>query len=169
MQKIKKLRIINFLLFYIGWYFAVKFHNLLAAGLVIFLAYISSMIMSYKMRELIIIIVLALLGCISDVISYTCDLYSFTYTKHLLVVNNVWLISLWILFLTTFNGSLKQFKNTNIYLLSMFGFLGGISSYFLANKLNVIYFPAGNLSLIYIGMIWAIVFPCLYKAYHRIL
>lgn len=161
--------LINFLFFYFGWYIAIISHNLIAAVIVLLLAIVNSKIMRYKNREIIIIILLSILGCLSDMIFYHCSIYSFTYTKHLFILNNLWLISLWLLFLTTFNGSLRMFRNHKIYVLSFMGFFGGVLSYFFAYKLNIIFFPNVFLSLLYIGITWSIIFPCLYKAYFKML
>lgn len=162
-------KLINFLLFYFGWYISVTFHNIYAAAIVISVALVSSIIMSYKYKEIIIIIGLAILGSLSDAIAYKFGIYSFTYSNKFLILDNVWLISLWILFLATFNGSLIFLKRAKLYTLSCIGFLGGVFSYFLAFKLGTINFPDTFLSLFYIGIIWSCVFPVLYKAYHRIL
>lgn len=168
-RKIVIKKLINILLFYVGWYIAVIFHNIYAAVIVLVLAFMNIIVMRYNYKEAIIIFVLAVLGSTSDAIMHNLGVYSFAYTNKFFILDNLWLLSLWIIFLTTFNSSLVFLKNFKIYWLCIMGFLGGAFSYFIAFKLKVINFPDILLSLFYIGMIWSCIFPALYKAYQRIL
>lgn len=126
-------------------------------------------IMRYNYKEIIVIITLSILGCMTDAIMYALDIYSFSYTKQFFILDNIWLISLWVIFLTTFNSSLNFLKNVKTYFLSIIGFFGGVFSYFLAFKLKVITFSNIYLSLFYISIIWLCIFPALYKGYQRII
>lgn len=130
--------ILNLIVFYVGWCVGVLQHNTYAAVIVLSLAMLNALIMHYKTRELIMIFALAILGCMSDVVAYSCGLYAFTYTSVMFTSGNLWLVSLWLLFLTTFNSSLKILLGTKIYILSLIGFLGGMASYFVASKMHTI-------------------------------
>lgn len=155
----------NFLLFYVGWYICVSMHNIVAATIGLTIAILNIIIMRYDGKEVLIILGLALFGLLSEALAYLLDIYRFTYVDNFIDAQNLWLVTLWILFMTTFGGSLQFIKKYSILILAILGLVGGVLSYYFAYKLNAIYFNSSIFSLIYIGIVWAVLFPILFKIY----
>lgn len=158
----------NSLLFYVGWFICVVTHNASGAVLGCIIAVINILLMRYKKLEVSLILGLAMCGLLNDAIAYKLNIFKFNYTENFISIQNLWLLSLWILFLSTFNGCLSYFKKCHINILILFGMIGGAFSYYLASKMNAISF-INWWSLIYIAIDWAILFPLLFKTYHNIL
>lgn len=158
-------KIYNFLLFYVGWYICVSMHNILGAIIGLVIAVLNILIMRYDAKEIVLIFVLSLCGLLSEVLAYTLDVYKFTYVDNFIDAQNLWLVSLWILFMTTFGGSLKWLHKYSTPLLAILGLVGGVLSYYFAYMLDAIYFNRSIFSLIYIGIVWSILFPILFKVY----
>jgi hypothetical protein len=142
-------------------------HNILAAFITLAIAVFSIILMRYKPKEILLIFALALCGLLNDALSHGLKVYGFTTTKDFFDIQNSWLLSLWILFMTTFGGSmafLKKFPTSALMILGMFG---GAISYYFAYKLNAIYFADISWNLLYIAMNWLILFPILFKIYYK--
>jgi len=70
-----------------------------------------------------------------------------------------WIVALWLVFATTFNVSLKWFKN-HLSIVSLFGLIGGPVAYYAGSKFGALTLtPIKGLTAIAIG--WAVLMPIL--------
>lgn len=163
------LKIINIALFYIGWVLCGLYHNFNIALIVLSLALINVLICNYQTKEIFLIFLLAFLGLLNDALAASFEIFEFTYAPSLLNWSNIWLFSLWVIFLTTFNSSLGFMKRYNLAILSICGTIGGTVSYYSALKIGVLNAKDLPRTIIYLIINWAILFPLLYRIYFKLL
>ncbi len=161
-------KILNISLFYIGWILCGIYHNFAIALIVLAVALINILICNYKPKEVFLILLLAFCGLLNDILSASLDVFEFAHAPSVLSWSNLWLLSLWILFLTTFNCSLKFLHRYNMAILSVCGAIGGTVSYYSAMKLGVLNTKELHRSIIYLLINWAILFPLLYRIYYKL-
>lgn len=163
------IKIVNFVLFYFGWFICIAWHNLAACIACLAICLANALIMRYKSKEILIIILIALLGYTNDWIATSLGIFNFSNSQKYYSLQNLWLLSLWLLFITTFNASLNFIKPYKTLTLGLLGCLSGLISYYSGIRFEV--FTTDNIlfSLIYIGVNWMFLFPLLFRLYHRLL
>ncbi len=162
-------KLINFILFYVGWVLCIFYHSFNIGLIVLCLALISALVSNYKPKEMGLILLLAGVGFLNDLLAVSFRIFEFSYTKTFLEWSNIWLFSLWVIFLTTFNSSLALFKRYNLAIISVAGAIGGTISYYAALQVGVIYTQDISRTVTYLIINWAILFPLLYRSYFKLL
>ncbi len=157
---------LNFLIFYAAWYICVSQNNLVAGLIGLLLAALNIVIIRIKPKEIFIILALGMCGFLTDALAFHLKVFEFVDGRRFFISQNLWLYSLWVIFLTTFSGSLSFLKGYKWHTLLFLGMTGGIISYFTAYKLRVITFPNEAISLTYIAVNWAIIFLLFFRVYY---
>ncbi len=162
--KLLILRIINFLLYYGGWFICVKeaaYGNPIAGTIMIGIVLIYNLIISKApLVDAILILTVSLLGTIIDTTYVLTNVIVFKSTY----ANWPWLAPMWItvlwgLFATTLNNSL-YFLKKYWWLTFPGGAITGAATYAFIVELDAAVFPVSKqFSLITIGLVWALVFP----------
>lgn len=130
-------KIINFIIFQTGWLVAVYYHNDVAALFCILLAIFNFSFSEHRF------LASCLLGFILTLIGLTND-YALVYFKIISFPNQhfnilpFWLISIWLLFISTLDSSLGWLSKTNIFILCLVSGVGGALSYCAGAKLGAI-------------------------------
>lgn len=119
--------ICNYLVFLPGWFVCMYYHNLPASllGLALFAVNIA---MTGKFKKyLLLTVIIAIFGYLSDVLILLGNVYRMTGSP----ANNLWIISVWLLFASTFSFSLKFFTKINIILQFLIaGAIGNVTYFF---------------------------------------
>lgn len=160
-------RIINFILFYVGWFLCVFYHSFNIGLIVLSLALINILICKYNFKEIFLIFLLAGVGFFNDMIAASCKVFEFTYSSSSFEWSNIWMFSLWVMFLTTFNSSLAFLNKYNLVIISVCGAISGSISYYASLKIGVINTDDVHKTIIYFVINWAIIFPLLYRIYFK--
>ena len=158
-----KFKIINFLLFQIGWFILIlgaawdKTFIAVLLGLVILAIHIS--MIDQKINELKLLLIAGVIGFLFDgfiqyyqFIIYNSPGWSFPLTP-------IWIIMLWMIFAITLNHSLVWLKN-RISLSAIFGAIGGPLAYLAGEKLGAIIITQ-QLSLVLLSIGWSLITPFL--------
>jgi len=158
-----KFKIINFLLFQIGWFILIlgaawdKTFIAVLLGLVILAIHIS--MIDQKINELKLLLIAGVIGFLFDgfiqyyqFIIYNSPGWSFPLTP-------IWIIMLWMIFAITLNHSLVWLKN-RISLSVIFGAIGGPLAYLAGEKLGAIIITQ-QLSLVLLSIGWSLITPFL--------
>ena len=158
-----KFKIINFLLFQIGWFILIlgaawdKTFIAVLLGLVILAIHIS--MIDQKLNELKLLLIAGVIGFLFDgfiqyyqFIIYNSPGWSFPLTP-------IWIIMLWMIFAITLNHSLVWLKN-RISLSVIFGAIGGPLAYLAGEKLGAIIITQ-QLSLVLLSIGWSLITPFL--------
>ncbi len=102
----------------------------------------------------------ALIGCLFDQLGYSLGWVSFNYHHQWQMLIPLWMIGLWLAFACTLNVSMAWLSN-KLWLAAVLGAIFGPISYVIANRLSVVNFPYQSLSMLWIGVEWAILMPLL--------
>jgi len=158
-----KFKIINFILFQIGWFILILgaawdktfISVLLGLGIIA----IHLLMIDQKLSELKLLFIAGLIGFLFDgfiqyyqFIIYNSPGWSFPLTP-------IWIIILWMIFAITLNHSLVWLKK-RIILSSIFGAIGGPLAYLAGEKLGAIMITQ-QLSLVLLSIGWALITPLL--------
>lgn len=154
------MKLINFVLFQLGWFIAV-WGAAQQEGTLSFLAILA--ILSYhilraqqKKEELFLLFTVMLLGFLFDQCLLSFDLVR--YQSELIThMTPIWIVGLWGLFATTLNLSLSWLKK-NTALAVLFGFIGGPLAYLAAERLDAVQL-IGSISLFTLALGWAFMTP----------
>lgn len=163
------LKIVNFALFYLGWFICIIWHNQLAGIACLAICLANILLMRYKAKEILIIFLISALGLANDGLATGLGIFNFANAEKYYSSQNLWLLALWILFTSTFNSSLKFIKGYKTFTLGIIGGVGGLISYYSGIRFEVFTTDNTLLSLIYIGVNWMFLFPLLFRLYYRLL
>lgn len=158
-------KIVNFLLFQIGWFACV----MAAAQALPLLAFISSLTIvaihmlftPFKGRELLLIMFSGCLGMVVDSVAIAAQVFTVPNSQGLFLAP-LWLISLWMLFATCLRHSMSWMQGR--YAISAIcGALFAPMAYYGGAKLGAIEFYQNDMvaSLAYVSIVWALVTPTL--------
>ena len=158
------LRVLNFLMFYIGWGFcltgAVKGRPFLGPIIVGACVLYHLIQERFRLSELVMILSISAFGTINDSIYLNLGLidYKAGYESLPWLVP-LWVTSIWALFGMSVNHSMVWLRG-NLVLASVFGAGGGVVSYFAAFRVGAaIFHPSAIVVLVVIGIVWSIVMP----------
>lgn len=151
--------LINYIAFYIGWVLLVRYSN---AFLIIIYGYLLLHILlaPNKLLELGTILIISGIGFILETTMLNLQVYQFTSHIHFCPL---WFYSLWPLFASTFNYSLKKLNKIYFWITGPAAGLIAPFSYYAGAKLN----PSFSikrpyfLSLFIIALVWVFLFPML--------
>lgn len=71
-----------------------------------------------------------------------------------------WIVAMWVLFATTLSGAMRWLRK-GILIAALAGAIGGPLSFFAGQKAGAVVFPETTVSLLVIGIGWAILLPLL--------
>lgn len=159
-----KLKLINFLLFQIGWFSCVwsAAQNTPWVGVMAVI-----MISAYHIassvqprQELTLLGFAALIGLIWESFLVWQGFLVFTSGMILGEMAPYWIVFIWVLFATTLNVSLRWLKD-RLFLSVIFGVIGGPLAYLAGASLGAVEMPDQTVSLTLIGIGWAVLTPAL--------
>lgn len=148
--------------FYIGWWATIwgvgKGWNWLALVFALSMWSVQAIWSGGRPRESIFIGVLAIIGFFTESCLIQIGLFSIEPPHE---VAPLWMVSLWIMFASTFEGMTSNFEKRQ-YLLIIGAAIGGPFSYYAGEKLGLIRYsrPLG-MSLLIHGVLWALLVPSL--------
>jgi hypothetical protein len=159
-----KLKLINFVLFQIGWFACVwsAAHStpLLGAAAVILISSYHLALTEQPRQEIILLVAAALIGLVWESLLVWHGVLVFNSGMIVAGMAPYWIVAMWVLFATTLNLSLRWLKD-RLLLSILFGALGGPLAYFAGARLGAVTMPDQWLSLAIIGIGWAVLTPVL--------
>lgn len=157
--------LVNILLSQLGWIVCVTQGDLLSQGfmyivLAVHLFWVVKPV--DRTNEMIFICAAFALGFAVDTILSLCGVLLFQQPTAGFIP--LWLVSLWVIFLTTIRHSLYVFAKTPT-ILPLVGAIFGAFAYYMGTKLNsdVSLMQPTVLSLLVLAIVWAILFPSFFK------
>lgn len=163
------IKIINFLVFQVGWIVVVYFHNHKAAVFCFLLVIFNCIVTKqYKLRHIIAILIVAILGIFNDFVLFMLGLISFP-TREMNIFP-LWLVALWLLFISTFGSSLQWMRNLSLLPMALLGGLGGAISYYYGTTVaGAIQYQGIILPQLLLHFFnWFLLFPFIYKLFWTI-
>mgnify|MGYP000226268331 CR=1 FL=1 len=152
---------LNAILFQLGWFCCVLGGNWLALLALLLMLLIHFFYVMTDQREWLLIIAVTVIGVIIDSILTFFTVLQFE--ERTLAYIPFWLMFLWCFFATSLRHSLSWLRG-RLLLASIVGAAAGASSYYAGSRLGSVSFGQPlSLSLIYIGICWAILLPLLIK------
>jgi hypothetical protein len=158
-------RLLNFGMFYLGWFGCVagaaRGRLWLGPVLVAALLLLHLALTSNREREAKLALVIGLFGFGVDTLQASAGLYTFTHTSVVPWLCPPWMVALWMIFATTLNSSMAWLAG-RYRLAATLGALCGPLSYVAGARLGAIELSANALvSLVGIGFVWAFAMPAL--------
>lgn len=159
-------KIINFILFQLGWFACVlsaaNQQALLGAGLAMMFMLYHIVTLENKASEIKIIIIAMLIGLVWD--SVLVSLGWLNYSDGMITdqLAPYWIVVMWGLFAMTLNHSLAWLKS-KLMIASVFGLVAGPLAYYAGYKLGAVVFIEQTQALIALSISWAIFTPLLLK------
>ena len=163
---------LNALLFKIGWWSCVilgaQNHSYYAFALALILVLMHFKWVSIdRLRDFKIIAAVTLFGFVLDSILSYFGFFEFPKNNPNNFLAPIWLVSLWMLFATTMEYSLRKLQDKP-WSSFLFGFLGGPVSYAAGRGFEILVFPNHfYTSLFLVGLIWGALVPGLYFVFKR--
>ena len=117
-------------------------------------------------REIVLILVAALVGAIADTLLVQVGLLNFSSTA-LAGVSPPWMIALWMIFATTLRHSLAGLQ-TRLALAAVVAAVGGPLAYAAGVRLGALRIADASSAYFAIAAVWAIAFPALLWTAHRL-
>lgn len=159
--------LINFVLFQIGWFVTVisvakelEYAAILAVFCIIG---IHLLLVEERLNEILLVLIVGFVGTLVDSLLISQGVFV---TSGNLAIGNMaplWLVMLWMLFSITINHSLKWLRKSYIAA-SCAGFVFAPIAYYFGQKFEALSFEISysvEMSLLMIGITWAIVTPLL--------
>lgn len=160
-------KLINFFIFQFGWIVLIYNHNFLSGLIGLVLTGVNYWLTRSSAKEVMLGLGVSFFGILNDFIIVKLGILNFSHATILPIP--LWLISVWLLFVSTFSSSLLWLKRVNIFFLALLGGLGGAFSYCAGEKLNAIFYHYSGLpQFIFHGLNWFLLFPFLFTLYHRV-
>ena len=158
-------RLMNFAMFYVGWFACVmgagRGQLWLGPSVVAALVLIHLYLAPRPVQETRMILLTGIFGFAVDTLQASAGLYAFAHTSAAPWLCPLWMVTLWMIFATTLNASMSWLAG-RYRLAAVLGALCGPVSYVAGARLGAIEFPAhAGLSLVGIAVMWACVMPSL--------
>jgi hypothetical protein len=116
-----------------------------------------------------IIFFVACIGSVLDVLLIAAGVLAFEGQMLQFSGFPLWMFTLWVAFLTTFESSLSWLKGKPV-LSAVFGFVGGPLSYYTASRLGAVEIGAPFFSSLFlIGFGWMVITPVVFQVYFALL
>ena len=155
------LMLLNIIGFQVGWFACVLGaaygHPLLGPLAALLIIGLHLKFQPDRQAESMLMLCVALIGSAYDQCLMWLGLVSYNHSFWSPDWLPIWMITLWLLFATTLNGSLKWLQGRYV-LASLFGFIGGPLAYWAGAKLGAINWLQYELSLA-LAFGWAILMP----------
>jgi hypothetical protein len=158
-------RLLNFAMFYLGWFACVigaaRGMLWLGPAVVAALLLIHFSLSSNWAREAWLVLAVGLFGFMLDTLQASTGLYAFTRTSAAPWLCPLWMVALWMVFATTLNSSMAWLAG-RFALAAGLGAVFGPASYVAGARLGAIDLPANDpVSLVGIAIAWAVAMPAL--------
>jgi len=156
-DNLEKLPILNALLFQIGWFTCVLGGDVAGLAITTFILAVHGTFVVRSHKEWLLIAGFAVAGYLIDSGLTLIGIFDFGGVGMPLIP--VWLWCLWVLFATTLSHSMYWFQE-HMALAVALGVVAGPASYFAGSQLaSVTLAEPLPMSLVLIGVVWAVVFP----------
>ena len=154
------LNTINSLIFIIGGFICVSYHNFEAAVVGLFLVLVSLIITNQFFKSSLVVIVVTTVGCLNEVLIMFSNVYEVSGGT----LDKLWLVSMWLLTATTFSNSLKFYGKLPLALQALIAGTLGNLIYSYAVSLNAIELtiPMHRASIVFF-VDFALLIPMLFK------
>lgn len=163
-------KVINFVLFQIGWFACVlgAARQMPWLGVMVVLAIVAWHLLQAKQpkSELILLFIALFIGGIFDQMLLHLNLVSYQAHGWGTSLVPAWILALWAVFVTVLNVSLRWMRG-NWLVAILFGAIGGPLAYAGAAKLGAVALNALPASYIALSVGWAILTPLLLKVSER--
>jgi hypothetical protein len=158
-------RLLNFVMFYLGWFACVAGaglgHLWLGPAVVAVLGMGHLLLTRDRVREATLAVTIGLFGFAVDTLQASAGLYAFTGTSVLPWLCPLWMVALWMLFATTLNSSMAWLAGRH-RLAAVLGAVCGPLSYAAGARLGAIELhPDALVSLAGIAVVWGLAMPAL--------
>lgn len=162
-----KLTLLNFVTFYIGWFAcvlgAVNQQMLLGPGIALLILVLHVYLLPNATREIRLILTTGLIGFVIDTLLAACGVLSFHGEGLETWLSPLWMVSLWMLFATTFHTSMSWLAGRTLIAV-LLGTIGGPASYYAGAQLGALTLhPQLVFSLGVIAMAWGVVMVILLR------
>lgn len=158
--------VINFLAFQIGWLSSViggaqqmPWLGPLAAVVALFIHFKAA---RRPVEEFVLVLSCALIGAGFDSMLVVSGWVSYSSGQFSSVLAPYWIITMWMLFATTLNVSMRWLRGKPA-LAAIFGFIGGPMAYIAGQKLGGIELTHPVAALLALGIGWAVMMPILMR------
>jgi len=158
------MRVLNFLLFYVGWGFcltgAVTGNPFLGPIIVAFFLLYHLIQERFRLAEIVMIIAVSLYGTLSDTLFLNLGLIEYKGGYESLPwLAPLWVTAIWALFAMSVNHSMVWLR-VNRLLAAVFGMGGGMVSYFAAVRVGAaVFYPSTIAVLAIVGVVWFFLMP----------
>jgi len=160
-----KRSLVNFALFYAGWFASVSFHDGRSLLAVVAVVGLHLLLSTSRVADLRTLGWAVLLGAGADTLLERSGLLQYAGGPRILFFCPLWIAGLWALFATTLNSSLGWLKGRPIAA-ALLGALGGPLSYFTAARFGAV--EIGPAGLIAVGVEYAVLVPVLVLVAHGV-
>lgn len=165
MQHTLVTKIINFVLFQLGWIIAVYYHSNVAALFCFSLALIAYILSGHlTVRYLLLGAGVALIGIFNDYILHALGIIKFPNQTYIFLP--LWLCAVWFIFVATFGSSLAWLQSLSLRYKAILGGLGGAVSYIAGAQLGAVAIhgtPIMQFAILFVN--WFFLFPFLLWLY----
>lgn len=156
--------VVNLSFFKVGWLasvFTAASSMPVAGTAVIGLAVLVHLLISKNANaEFRLLAIAALIGLVWESILVMTGLVEYNAASVLPGLAPYWIVAMWVLFATTINVGMRWLKK-NIYVAAIAGAIGGPMSFLAGSKAGAVSFADPTVSLIVIGIGWAVLLPVL--------
>jgi hypothetical protein len=114
------------------------------------------------LEEFMLVVICALMGAVFDSVLVASGWVQYSSGLFSSVMAPYWIITMWMLFATTLNVSMRWMRGKP-GLAAFFGFLGGPTTYLAGEKLGGIELSSPLAALIALGVGWAVMMPILMR------
>ena len=160
------LYILNFIAFQIGWFSSVigGAQQMPWLGPVVVLGALTIHFRAAKRpgEELALVLCCAAIGAIFDSLLVAVGWVQYSSGMMFELAAPYWIISMWMLFATTLNVSMRWMRQ-KAWLAAFFGLIGGPATYFAGQKLGGIVLVDQFAALTALGIGWAVMMPILLR------
>jgi len=166
----KQLLLINFLAFQVGWFACVMgaANGMPSLGPIVVLGVIA-LHLSFAIEskpEIRLMICAALIGVVYDSLLVYAGLVSYSNGTLIAGTAPYWIVTLWVLFATTLNVSLRWLRG-NMLLAGVLGAIAGPLSYLAGSKLGAVEFAQPAYAVVALAAGWAMFMPMLIQLADR--
>ena len=154
--------IVNIVIYQLGWFACIlgAANGAPMAGVVFVLAAVAYHLYraDETRAEAWLIVIAAAIGAVWDSLLVAAGLL--VYPSGMLIEGAApyWIVALWVIFATTFNVSLRWFKQ-RLWLAALFGALGGPLAFLAGERLGGVVFTDYSLALSALALGWAFLMP----------
>ena len=156
--------VVNLSFFKAGWLasvFTAASSMPVAGTVVIGLAVLVHLLISKNANaEFRLLAIAALIGLVWESFLVMTGLVEYNAASVLPGLAPYWIVAMWVLFATTINVGMRWLKK-NIYVAAIAGAIGGPMSFLAGSKAGAVSFADPTVSLIVIGIGWAVLLPVL--------